>query len=977
LLFANAGIFCQEISHKQFTVKDGLPGSVVYHSVQDQNGFIWFATSQGVSRFDGKTFTNFTKEDGLPDNDILKLHVDKNNNIWFISFAGIPAVFHNNVIKRFDNCKKVTAVCEDLQNDSIILYTEYNYYDDSVLFFYKSPNCSGKWQFTEYQVKVLPNSLPYGFPVLKGSSPNKINFYFSITDKKKYALSLTHHSLTKQYIYNSRENWLALPFINKISFSLTEDKKAIVFCSPGTLYFGSFQKMKVITSLEQLNLDLNDIHYLFCENDSTLWMCTRTKGLLCIKNFLTSHRSVHTFFSQKICTSILKDKEHGYWITTHGDGVYFVPSLDFYSLSAYSDISGQNAICIRPVDRQQLGIGFANGTVTKINFTNLSREIFPSFTGKRRVLDIWPFGNNDLLVAVDGHPYIISGRKSRPLRADGAKAIYVSNSNIFVACYAYLWLLDKQGNYVKKMFKKRITCITGKDSILYWGTLQGAWFRYKGNIQFMGEKYPALSGIINHIDIAADSSIWISTQQGIVIIKNDMPVTINKEHGLLSNSCKQVSFDKNTAWVATDKGISRLDYHWIQNRMKYSISNITEEDGLITNDVNQTTLAGNNIWAATAAGVCWFSKKYISRSAISPLINIDRIIAGDSTLAVKDTIQIGYRTSKLLIELSGISFRSGKQMQYEYRLNGVDSNWNSTVNKEIEFSALPFGEFIFEVRSIDRWGAKSSRPKRIIIIHSPPFWKTTWFLVLTYFILAVSLGAGFYMLYRSRNRKREQEYQLKKKVHDLEMMALRAQMNPHFIFNCLTSIQYYIIRADIRNANSYLHKFSTLIRKILQHSTDSLISLREEIKILELYLELEKMRLNDRMDYRLITPDDLNQGDIFIPTMIVQPYIENAIRHGIAPLQHRKGILTVEIKQSNGCIEFIIEDNGPGIHDTMHRNTFFDQEYTSMGTGITEKRINAINDIQKNKILCRITDKLQAGQADSGTIVHLSFPILP
>jgi ligand-binding sensor domain-containing protein/two-component sensor histidine kinase len=975
-LFVYAGIYCQELSHKQYTVKDGLPGSVVYHTVQDRNGFIWFATNQGVSRFDGKTFTNFTKEDGLPDNEILKLYLDKYNNIWFISFAGIPAVFHNNVIKRFDNCKKVIAICEDIQNDSIFLYTNYHLDNDSVLFFYKSPNYSGKWQFTEYQ----KNDLPYGLPFLKASSPKKINFYFSIAGKQKQVLSLKHESLTKEYFFKSSNEW-PLPFSGKSFISFTEDKKAIVFSSSNALFFGNLNEMKVITSLKQLKLTYNDINYLFCENDSALWICTRTRGLLCIKNFLTSQHSVHAFFPQKFCTSILKDKEHGYWVTTHGDGVYFIPNPDFYILSAYSDINGQNALCIRPVGKQQLGVGFADGNVTKINFTNLRREVFPVFTAKNknsRVVDIWPFGNNDLLVACDDAPYIISGRKSRKLPADGVKALYVSNANIFIACYAYVWKLDRQGKFVQLLFKKRITCITGNDSILYWGTLQGLYSCFKGNIQFLGEKYPGLSGIINHIDIAADSSIWISTQQGIVVMKNNITLlTIKKEDGLLSNSCKHVSFDKNTAWIATDKGISRIDYHWIQNRMKYSISNITEEDGLITNDVNQTTLAGNNVWAATAAGICWFSKNYISRSVISPLINIDRIIAGDSILPVKDTIQISYRTGKLLIELSGISFRSGKQMQYEYRLNGADSNWSSTVNNEIEFSALPFGKFIFEVRSVDRWGAKSGRPKRIIIIHSPPFWKTTWFLVSTYFLLAASLGAGFYMFYRSRNRKREQEYQLKKKVHDLEMMALRAQMNPHFIFNCLTSIQYHIIRADIRNANTYLHKFSTLIRQILQHSTDSTISLRDEIKILELYLELEKLRLNERMDYRLIVPDDLDQDNVYIPSMIVQPYIENAIKHGIAPLQHRKGILTVEIKQSGGCIEFIIEDNGPGIHDSMHRNSQFDQEYTSMGTGITEKRINAINDIQKNKILCRITDKLQAGQAGSGTIVHLSFPVLP
>src|SRR5438046_2382259 len=111
LVIVQVNTYCQELAYKQFTVKDGLPGSIVYNTLQDKNGFIWFATNQGVSRFDGRTFTNYTKEDGLPDNEILKLYLDKYNNIWFISFMGTPAVFHNGSIRRFDSCKGVVAVC--------------------------------------------------------------------------------------------------------------------------------------------------------------------------------------------------------------------------------------------------------------------------------------------------------------------------------------------------------------------------------------------------------------------------------------------------------------------------------------------------------------------------------------------------------------------------------------------------------------------------------------------------------------------------------------------------------------------------------------------------------------------------------------------------------------------------------------------------------------------------------------------------
>jgi len=968
----------QQLAYRQFTVKDGLPGSIVYSSLQDQNGYIWFATNQGVSRFDGRTFTNFTKEDGLPDNEILKLYLDKHNNVWFLSFMGVPSVFSNGIIKRFDNCKKVVIITEDRQTDSIIFLTDFRRDEDSVIRIYRSLNCSGKWQFTEYITNGLPESLVFRPSALRASSTENINFYFSTTDKKQYVLNIKAPPLTKTYFYKYiQPAWVHLPFLKNSFFGITNDQKGIIFSTADSLYFADLNNSKTIVSLKQLKLGLANINYVFCENDSTLWICSNNMGLVCIKNFLTSHLSVRAFFKKSNCTSIIKDQENGYWIPTRGDGVYFLPNLNFYTFPNSRDIINQNAICIRTLNKQFLVAGLADGNVIKLNRATLAWEKLRGWKGKEKnfqIRDVWVLGDT-AYVGADNGSFIVSGN-CRRLPTESSKGFLIYGSQLFVASHESIKVFDTRGNYKKKLFNGRSTCIAGTDSIIYWGTLDGVYTFSKGNTQFLGKKYSALSCLINHIDIAADSSVWISTQQGIVVMKDTLVITIKKEQGLLSNTCKHISFDKQRVWVATNKGISVIDYHWDQNRMTYTISDITEEDGLITNDVNQTTVAGDNIWAATAAGICWFSKSYRAHSFFHPLININRIVSGNKSLPVTDTLHLHYPTGKLLIELSGISFRSGKQIKYEYRLKELDSNWTRTLNNVIEFSALPFGHFVFEVRTIDRWGVKSDQPQRIIIINTPPFWKTTWFLVLTYLILAASLGAAFYVYYRRRTQKREQEYRLKKKVHDLEMMALRAQMNPHFIFNCLTSIQYHIIRADIRNANNYLHKFSTLIRQILEHSTDSTILLREEIKILELYLDLEKLRLNDRMEYRLIVADDLDQDMISIPTMIVQPHVENAIKHGIASLQNRKGILTIEIKTSGDYIEFIIEDNGPGIHSTMKSKSRYDKDYVSMGTRITGNRINAINAIQRNKILYRVVDKHNDEQP-AGTIVYLSFPLTP
>jgi len=637
-------------------------------------------------------------------------------------------------------------------------------------------------------------------------------------------------------------------------------------------------------------------------------------------------------------------------------------------------------LCINGTGAHKMVTGFANGDLLEINGDDLSTTRFAHWVKlnkNNRIIQVQPLPQpHTFLLCCDNGLYRVSPQKVSRIYQRSLKGIYLlSDTNMFVGTNVGIFCLSATGKEKSRIFFERVTCVTGLNKRIYWGSLHGLYSYSQGVVTNVGGQYPELNGIIYHIDLAPDSSLWISTQQGIVVLRDSAATFIKEQNGLLSNMCKHVSFDKNTAWVSTDKGISRINYQWPATGLQYAISNITEEDGLAANEVNQTVAAGDYIWAATAKGLTYFPKNYISRSAMHPLININRIMVGKEVLPVTDSIQVSKSTGKLLIELSGISYGSGKKIQYEYRLTGLDSGWNNTENKIIEYPALPYGDFIFEARAIDRWGNRSDLPVHLVVVHPPPFLKTTWFLVLTYLLMAVLLSAGFYLYNRRRQQKREQEYQLKQKVHDLEMMALRAQMDPHFIFNCLTSIQYHILRADMRSANRYLHKFSTLIRKTLQHSTESAISLREEIKILSLYLELEKLRLGEKMDYRFSVADELSQEELSIPAMIVQPFIENAIIHGITPLQDRKGFVSVDIRRSGDFIEFVIEDNGPGIYSARPKPNS-QKEHASMGTGITSRRINTINEMQKNKIMWRVTDKQQSGSLASGTIIHLSFPLI-
>ncbi len=979
------GGFCgvsQNLSYIRYTVKDGLPGSMVYQALQDKNGFIWFATNQGVSRFDGKTFKNFTKEDGLPDNDIIKLYMDRHNILWFISYMGIPSYFCNGAIHRLDSCQGVSAITEDFKTDSIFFVTG-RFKDIPQYFGYLAAvNTPGRWHFTQHAYMDNPGF--YNLSILTASSKKKTNFYYSLVERKTCRLTMKDAKSSVSYTFSCDTTMGYFPFKNKPLVELTGGKDSILFYANQSIFLASRAGITSILSSREMELKYRDLNAIFYENDSTLWLCMRDKGLVRVRNYLRRDKSFQSFFREAFCTGILKDREGGYWLTTNNDGVYYLPNLDAYYVSDQPSQLTKDVKCIRVLDAHNLLAGFGDGNILSMDYERLKAVLLPRWPGanrNNRVLDIQVYKPGKTLVVSDyGIDLLYNDNKAdNKIAIYGGKCAYViSDSSMLFGCsYGLFWF----NPWIRKpksdtvVFLQRATCINGKGLNYYWGTFKGLYHSSGNVVTCMGQTYPELNVLVNHIDIAPDSTLWISTQQGVVVLKNGHATAIREKQGLLNNMCKHVLINGNTAWVSTSKGISRIVYHWENNTPVYSISNITENDGLISSDINQTAAAGNYIWAATAGGLCFFSKDYAPHSMQPPLININTIVNGNNEMITGDTVAIDYKKNKLLIGLSGISFRSGKQIRYQYRLKDLDSNWTNTTTNLLEFSTLPFGNHIFEVRAIDRWGVKSCQVKKVVILVQPPFWKTSWFTFLTYLFTAVIIGLGAYFYSRRQQWDKDKRYQLNKRMAELEMMALRAQMNPHFVFNCLSSIQYYILRADIINANLYLHKFSSLIRKILQFSTTTDITLEEELKILELYLELEKLRLGDRMEYRITVADYLRITELIIPSMIIQPYVENAVKHGISPLQDKQGIVRIDFRQEGNSLVCTIDDNGIGINESIQAQKTNASGHRSMGIGITESRINIINAIQKDKMVLEITDKTENGLHEQGTVVRLHFPI--
>jgi sensor histidine kinase YesM len=242
------------------------------------------------------------------------------------------------------------------------------------------------------------------------------------------------------------------------------------------------------------------------------------------------------------------------------------------------------------------------------------------------------------------------------------------------------------------------------------------------------------------------------------------------------------------------------------------------------------------------------------------------------------------------------------------------------------------------------------------------------------FILIIIIALIFSIRYRIRkiNNREKRKTELNKKIAQIESQALRAQMNPHFIFNTLSSIQYFITNNDSADALKYLSKFAKLMRKIMDNSKQQMISVAEEMNALDLYLELEAMRFEKKFKYEINVDPSIEQNYDRIPSMLIQPYVENSIIHGLLP-KEGNGKISITLRKQKETILCTIEDNGVGREKSNEFKKNRVKQHKSMGMSITQERLNILNSTLKRNISVEIIDLYENGNP-AGTRVNLIIP---
>ncbi len=952
-------IHAQSPHYRQYTVNDGLPSATVYFMIQDTRGYMWFATENGLARFDGKSFKTFTRNDGLVDNLILRLYEDNIGRIWITSFTGKICYYLNGKIYNPEN----DSLLSHLPPLKYTLTTPVEGKNGIVYF-------GGSGNFFAISGRKI-YYYPEGKPISPGDSfseyPELSDYYpirIDSNSEKLYRNGTDYYVYTrKDYYYTDQgfRNLLkksSLPELNAIQYQ-EKIKDDLWFTSSDNGIFKIFgsgpNKFNVKQYLK--GIVVNDI---FMDNENNMWFSTTGKGVFLLpansKNALNITKS-DGLPQENIC-ALFRDKDHSIWAGAINNSLY---RLHNHVITKYNAIHTK-----RLINYCYDVIGDNNGNIYYCNTENLLlfRKDNPDHLGKI----IGPPGSD---------PFSFSFSNE-----GNYKALSLSKKGILLATTAHgLYIYDHlnaagpktQATYIPDSERKRVLTafISGTGKI--WAARSDGLYRVEENRWIpINKKDKVLSEPISRIAELDDGNLLVTTRsKGIVLFDgHNVLQVISEKNGLASDICNRIFIDHNNIWVATARGVSQFIYKNMQ--LKF-VRNYTTSDGLLSNEINDIAADNDTIYVATADGLTILPEIKPIRTNPPP-VYINTAMYGPADISGANDTVLKYAHHYIKFNFIGITYQQPLKIIYKYRLIGSDDDWQTNSNGSVDYPALGPGNYIFEAMA-KKTDSDWSLPARFHFVIKAPFWMQTWFYFLIYGLLLAGLGFAVYFVSRIKRKQNEKKLILQNRMVQLEQQALSALMNPHFIFNALNSIQQYLHKNDALSANKYLSLFAKLTRKNMEAVVKNSVSLEEELERLELYLNFEKLRFGNKLQYEINIPPDLETDEILIPPMVLQPFVENAIWHGIMPLKEGGDVLITASKINDKQYKIEIKDTGIGIETSRELKNSQGLKHNSKGMQLTIERLELWTKGLNTQFDLIITQGNSESGANPGTVVTIILPL--
>jgi len=570
------------------------------------------------------------------------------------------------------------------------------------------------------------------------------------------------------------------------------------------------------------------------------------------------------------------------------------------------------------------------------------------------------------------------------LYRDKNKTIWTGGTNGVASYKKVNGVYTPSYHYIPGMQNGVMTFMEDKNGSLWMGSYLGGLYKFE-NGKFVQQNKKLNLEPKDFFMLVCDKNnvMYGATLKGLWIydINKNEQAFISEKEGLNSELAYLLHLSQNdeVLWIGTNQGINKLDLKKYRESKTIDIKSYGKSEGFTGVECNNYGVwedTDGTLWFGTVSGVVKYEPKaYKENKELSrTYLHSITVLNEDTNLAAGSALPYNY--NNIGFYYRGISFTNPDKVHYMKKLDGLENKWSEPSTEGYsKYASLPPGSYTFQVKSSNSegiWSEPIAYPFEI----KTAFFKTWWFYVLVIGALLASVILVFRIRLQNIRKKETAAFETKVEISKVELKALRAQMNPHFVFNSLNSIQHYILYNKSDEAAKYLNKFAKLIRIILNNSEKSMVTINEDVESLKLYLELEVMRFDGKFDYSVNVDPSIDPDFDEIPPMLMQPYLENAILHGLNPKKD-KGHLKIDIFTKNNYIVCRITDDGIGREKAGEiKRTQPGQQHKSLGMKITSERVRILNAIHQSDLNFTITDLKDERNESCGTMVELYIPHL-
>jgi ligand-binding sensor domain-containing protein len=997
---------CQALVFQKLEQANGLSDELNAHFVLDKDGFFWTSSRQGLNRFDGKEVKVFRpthKGEVLPPNITSQIFEDQKKNIWFTSATSLHCLFAQTdsiQSRQFFEDQNEYYYAFYLELDSILwMVANQQLYTIDITSNELTPNFIGRFDvynataITDQDGKVVSLFRP---GVEKGDGFELIQ----IDNARRFSQRDTFFTSSTLPKYPS----------SRISFIQIENDSSYWIPSyDGLIHFNPYKIEEYKIYRHEQSRSNQKLYYIDAAlwKDQFLWITSRNNGLLQFdlksKTFIKQDSVFYFSGQEKIINSLFRvhiDETETLWFSVPGQGIYFtnLPNNKFDFIPSSSGSNSNNEISSL-VETTQDGILYS--VKDKIAHIDYSKPAGQSKQSLPTVSEPIVRMTNDL----NGNHWIITTKNIFQWNAQSNQIkTKVKDINrvydIIQPTKNTYWLFDDFNIYELKNQENSVNLpeLNKIDSTLH---LPGQLlFDRHSRLVFLSQSDNSLKvyqlqsdsiaisqlknvGVVNGLSSVNKDTIWFASSTGLYVFdtKTQQARKVIHDSGLLDRSFTDVVVDTmGTVWLSSYFGIYRY------TPVKNSVDHFTQSDGLISMQYQKNvSLYGNDgrIYFGGDKGITVIDPKTVQLNSKLPNIKLLEVSVNNQLIDLrpflkkrKRPVSFKYAENSLDFKFGILDYSDPGSVDFKYYLikNGQDTILVGKSNP-IELKLLPAGIYRIDLYASNSDAIWSKDPKIIQFKIQPPWYATWWARTLSVLII---LGI-IYSIYKNRIRQirekeaaRRQEAELKQMVAETETEVLRLQMNPHFIFNSMNSINSYILKKDISTASDFLQRFSKLMRLILERSNDEFTDLEEEIELLTYYLETEAMRLKKPLQFQFEIGEGIDPQEILLPTMILQPFIENSIWHGISP-KKEGGKIVIRFLVKNELLVCEVEDNGVG--RSFHKNTQ-NRTHKSKALEITKKRLELLSGKMGADFRYEIHDLYNDQNFPKGTLVQLYLPVI-